>query len=170
MDIKDKIIDALRSELSAEYIRVEDDGGISGFVVSRAFENVSTFDRQTLIENALVSAALTKEESRQVLMIAGLTPEEYATVGARIRVHKVREKAGGVLEILLHGGPSDAQYVRGALNNQKGVNTTEPKSVAGALGILMSFLASGTKEHQLTKEKTVRVLKKDPYIHVMPNA
>ncbi len=103
-------------------------------------------------------------------MIAGLTPAEYEAVGARIRVHKVREMAGGAVEILLHGGLSDAEYVRGALNNQKGVQTTDPKPVSGAIGVLMSFRAKGTKANPLTKNKAVQILKKDQYIEVMTNA
>ena len=77
-------------------------------------------------------------------MIAGVTPAEYEAVGMRIRVHKIKEMGGGAVEILLHGGLSDAQFVRTALNNQKGVPTTQPKPVAGATGILMYFRAKGT--------------------------
>jgi hypothetical protein len=84
---------------------------------------MSTLDRQALIDRALTQASepLSKDEQRHVLMIAGLAPPEYAAVGARIRIHRVKETARGTVEVLLHGGPSDAEYVRGALNNQKGV-------------------------------------------------
>src|SRR5215469_6939663 len=82
----------------------------------------------------------------------------------------LREMAGGTVEVLLHGGLSDAEYVRGALNNQKGVRTSEPKQVPGAVGILMSFRAKGTETTPLTKAKTIRVLKNDPYIEVMANS
>jgi hypothetical protein len=170
MDIKDKIIKALLQELKPEYIRLEDDDGISGFVVSRQFEDVSTLDRQGRIEEALSKASLTQEDRRQVLMIAGLTPEEYEAVGARIRVHKVKEMAGGAVDVLVHGAHSDAEYVRAALTKQKGVETTEPRPISGALGVLMSFRAKGTEANSLTKEKVLRVLKKDAYIKVMPNA
>jgi Trp operon repressor len=167
MDIKDRIISALFEELQPEYVRLEDDDGISGFVVSRRFENMSTLDRQGRIEEVLNKASLAQEERRQVLMIAGLTPQEYEAVGARIRIHRIKELAGHVVEILLHGGVSDAEYVRGTLNNQKGVQTTEPKPVTGALGVLMSFQAKGRPANPLTKEKVVRVLKQDPYVQVM---
>jgi acid stress-induced BolA-like protein IbaG/YrbA len=153
-----------------EYVRLEDDDGISGFVVSRQFEGMSTLDRQGKIDKALQKASLTQEERRHVLMIAGLTPEEYEAVGARVRVHQVREKPGGVIEILLHGGQSDAEYIRTALNKVTGVQTTDPKAPSGAIGVLMSFRAKGTKANPLTKEKSIQVLKKDPYIELMPNA
>jgi hypothetical protein len=170
MDVKDKIISALAKTLKPEYVRLEDDDGISGFVVSRQFEGISPLDRQGRIDDVLSEASLTHEERRQVLLIAGLTPEEYEGVGARIRVHRVREMAGGAVEILLHGALSDALYVRGALNNQKGVRTTEPKPVGGAPGVLMTFRAKGTAVNSLTKEKVIRVLRNDPYIEVMANS
>ena len=169
MDVKDTIVNALVKALQAEYVRLENDDGISGFVVSRQFEGMSTLDRQGRIDESLSKASLTPQQRRQVLMIAGLTPEEYDAVGAHIRVHKVREMSGSTVEVFLDGGPSDANYVRGALKNQKGVQTTEPKPVPGALGV-MSFRANGTEVSPLTREKAIRVLKKDPYIMVMPNA
>ena len=172
MDIKDKIIKALSQSLRVDYVQLEDGDGISGFVVSPQFEGVATLDRQRLIDDALRKATepLTPEERRRVLMIAGLAPVEYDAVGARIRVHQVREMASGTIEILVRGGLSDARYVRGALKNQKGVQTTEPKPVTGAHGVLMSFRAKGTKADPLTKEKAIRVLKNDRYIEVVPNA
>ncbi len=81
MDVKEKVIGALFKALKPEYVRLEDDDGISGFVVSRQFEGISPLDRQGRIEDAVSNASLTQEERRQVLLIAGLTPEEYASVG-----------------------------------------------------------------------------------------
>jgi hypothetical protein len=172
MDIKDKIIKGLFQALKPEYVRLEDDDGISGFVVSRQFEGMSTLDRQGLIEKVLSKGPqpLTQGERRRVLIIAGLTPIEYESVGARIMVHSVREMTAGAVEVLLRGSLSDAEYVRGALKNQKGVRTTEPKPANGALGLSMSFRAKGTEATPLTKEKTIRILRKDPYIEVTPNA
>ncbi len=170
MDLKDKVLEALFLALQPEYVRLDDDDGISGFVVSRMFEGISTLDRQGNIEEVLQKVPLTQEERRRIVMIAGLTPVEYEAVGVRIRVHKVREMAGGVVEILLHGGLSDAEYVRGALNNQKGVRTTDPKPVSGAIGVLMSFRAKGSEANPLTKDKAIRILKKDQYIEVLANA
>jgi len=103
-------------------------------------------------------------------MIAALTPKEYQAVGAKIRIHRVREVSGGYVEIMLRGAPSDAEYVRGAIKNQKGVQTTEPKSVEGAPGILMTFRAKGTDATPLTKERVVRALKQDPYIEVVTSS
>ena len=170
MDLKDKIVKALFQALQPEYVRLDDEDGISGFVVSDLFHGMSSLDRQEKIEEILQRSPLAKEERRRILMIAGLTPEEYEEVGARIRVHKVREMAGGVVEILLHGGLSDAEYVRGMLNNEKGVETTNPKPVSGAVGVLVSFRAKGSAAHPLTKQKAIRVLKQDQYIEVMSNA
>ena len=79
MGLTDKIADALHKSLRAEYLRLDNDDGISGFVVSPQFENISAIDRQRLIDEALPNAPdpLSAEEQRQVLMIAGLTPLEY---------------------------------------------------------------------------------------------
>ncbi len=171
MEITEKIINALQEPLHPEYIRLDDDDGISGYVVSSQFEKMSPLDRQQLIDESIREAAdpLSGEEQRQILMIAGLTPLEYESVGAQIRVHKIRELSDGSLEVLLHGGYSDAKYVRGALNNQKDVTTTEPQQSPGAIGILMTFHAKGTQANPLTREKAIRVLEKDPYIEVMQN-
>lgn len=165
MGIPEKIVGALKKTLDAEYIRLDDDDGISGFVVSGQFENMSTLDRQQLIDEAL--NPLSQEEQRQILMIAGLTPREYESVGVRIRIHEVREMDNGSLEVLLDGGYSDAIYVRGALNNQKGVHTTEPEQCPSAIGILMKFHANGTVADPLTRERAIRVLKDDQYIQIM---
>jgi hypothetical protein len=170
MDLKNKVTEALSSALKPEYLRLEDDDGISGFVVSGSFEGMSGLDRQEKIEEVLQKAPLAEDERRRILMIAGLTPEEYEAVGVPVRIHKVREMAGGAVEILLHGGLSDAEYVRGALKNQKGIQTTEPKSVNGAVGVLSSFRAKGSDVNPLTKDKAIRILKKDRYIEVMANA
>ncbi len=169
MEITEKIISALQAPLHPEYIHLDDDDGISGYVVSSQFEKMSPLDRQQLIDESLQKAAdpLSSEEQRQILMIAGLTPLEYESVGARIRVHKIRELDDGSLEVLLHGSYSDAKYVRGALNNQEDVTTTEPQQSPGARGILMTFHAKGTQANPLTKEKAINVLEADSYIEVM---
>jgi hypothetical protein len=172
VDIREKITKALTQALGDAYVRLEADDGISGFVVSPRFQGMPALDRQELIDDALSNARdpLSLDERRRVLMIAGLTPLEFDAVGARVRVHRVKAVKDGTVEVLLHGRLPDAEYVRGVLNNQKGVRTTEPKPVAGAPGVLMSFRATGTPSVPLTKEKIVRVLKSDPYIEVMPHA
>ncbi len=144
MEILDKLIKALRTSLNAEYINIDDDDGVSGYVVSRQFEEMSTLDRQKLIDDILRNAPdpLTNEEQRQILMIAGLTPNEYESVGARIRVHRIRELGDGSLEVLVRGSYSDAMFVRAALKNLKGVQASEPKHSPGAEGILMTFIVT----------------------------
>ncbi len=171
MGLTDKIIiSALQEPLHAEYMHLDDDDGISGYIVSSRFEEMSTLDRQQLIDEALRGAAdLSSEEQRQILMIAGLTPLEYESVGARIRVHRIKELENGSLEVLLHGAYSDAKYVRDALNNQKGVTTTEPQQSPGARDILMTFHAKGTPANPLTKKKAISVLEADSDIKVMQN-
>jgi hypothetical protein len=172
MDIRDKIVKALREFIEVDFVRLEEDDGISGFVVSPQFQNMSMLDRQALIGDALrkSSSPLSPKEERQVLMIAGLTPLEYESVGARIRIQRVKELPKGAIEIILHGGYSDADYVRRALINQNGVQTTEPKPVADAVGILMSFRVQGTGATPMTKAKAIRILKSDRYIQLMPTA
>jgi hypothetical protein len=166
VDIKDRIANALREALKAEFVRLQDEDGVSGFVVSPRFEGLSSIDRQGRIEEIL-ARSLTQQDRRRVLMIAGLTPVEYQAVGARVRIHKVKQLAGGAVEILLHGGLSDAQYVRQALDHQKGVETAEPKAVNGLP--LVSLRAKGSPL-PLTKEKVIRILRDDPYIEVMSHA
>ena len=63
MDLKDKIVTALSQVLEIEYIRLEEDDGISGFVVSPRFEEMSALDRQKLIDEALQS--FSPKERRQ---------------------------------------------------------------------------------------------------------
>lgn len=169
MDLKTKVIKALSRYLQPEYMRLDDDDGISGFVVAKVFKGMSALNRQGKIAEALQQAPLAKKELQQILMIAGLTPAEYEAVGARIRVHGVKEMAGGVVEITLHGGIADAEYARGVLNRE-GAQTMEPKQVPGAIGVLMYFRAKGATPNTLTKEQTIQLLKKDRYIEVVPNA
>ncbi len=171
MGVKERIEKALSKAFSDAYVRLEDDDGISGFVVSSHFKRLTALDRQGLIDEAISKAdpGLTAAEKRQVLMIAALSPAEFSSVGAKTRVHKIRQMANAV-EVVLQGGYADAEYVRGALNKQNGVQTTEPKQVPGAIGVLMSFRARGTKADPLAKAKVVSVLKDDPYIEVLPDA
>jgi hypothetical protein len=171
VDVKEKIVKALSRLLEDPYIRLEDDERISGYVVSPRFEGMPSLDRQELIDSALNTAPepLTPAERRRVLMIAGLTPLEFSAVGARVRVHRVRA-SGGTVKVVLHGGPSDAEYVRGVFKNQKGVETTKPEYPPGAVGVLMSFEARGPKTDPLTRQKALRLLKSDPYIEILPKA
>lgn len=87
MDLKEKVETALKGAVTATRIRLEDEDGISGFVVSADFRGMSPLDRQTLIDKALRNSAvrLTKPELRQILAIAALTPAEYETVDLKQR-------------------------------------------------------------------------------------
>jgi hypothetical protein len=163
MDVKEKIIDAFLKHLNAEYIRLEDEDGISGFVVSSRFKGLSSLDRQTLIDKLLKELRLSPKEHRQVLMIAALTPAEYETVGARIPVHRIRQNGHEKTEVLLQGGQSDADFVRETLA-RKEIATTKPRRVADERGTLMSFHAVATKK------RILGILKANAYITVMPNA
>lgn len=165
MGTREKIATTLVNKLGAEYVRLEDGDGISGFVVSSRFRGMPALDRQELIEDSL-----TPEQRRQVLMIAAVTPEEYDSIGPRVRIHQIKPMAKGAIKVLLHGGQSDAKFVRDVLSGQEGVQTTEPKWVPGAIGALMSFSAKGDKANPLTKEKVIEILQRDPYIDVMANA
>ncbi len=86
MDLKEKVEAALNGAVVASRIRLEEDNGISGFVVSADFRGMSALDRQTLIDNALRSSSvkLTKPELRRILAIAALTPAEYETVDLKV--------------------------------------------------------------------------------------
>jgi len=172
MDIKDKIVSALREPLNAAFIRLEDDDGISGFVVSDRFSGMNTLDRQRLIDETLnaASSMLSPDERHRVFMIAGLTPTEYDAVGANIMVIGINEQADGAVEVLVNGGWSDVEYVRGALLQMKGVHTTEPKQTPGPAGTLMSFEAKGTGANPLSKQSVVSLLKQQPYVAVLPVA
>lgn len=169
MDLKQKITQALRNKLNAEYIRLEEEDGISGFVVSEKFKGMPSIERQELLDEVL-GKTLTRAEARQVVMIAGLTREEYETAGATIRIDEIREKAGGGLEIVLQGILSDAEYVRAALKHEKGVETSNPRPLSGTRGGLVSFQAKGTEANPLTKERALRVLKKTRFVEVMSTA
>lgn len=172
MGIPDKVIAALRKAIKEPYIHLDVDDGISGFVVSAQFKDMSTIDRQGLIENALNKSdtPFTAAERREVLMIAALTPDEYDAVGVRIRVQKIKETAAGAVEIVVQGRLADAEYVRGLFRLQKGVQTTEPKYVAGAEGVLMSFRGKGSQANPLSKEKALRILRADQYVEVVKDA
>lgn len=85
MDLQEKVAVALRKSLHPEHIELENDDGVSGFVVSEKFRGLTAIDRQTLIDNALrrSSVKFSKAELRQVLAIAALTQAEYAAVAPR---------------------------------------------------------------------------------------
>ncbi len=169
MELREKVLTILRKALEVRHARLEDDDGITGFVVSPQFQGMTSLDRQELIDDAFRRATdlLASEERRQILMIAALTPAEYETAGAPIRVDTVKAMAGGGVEIRLRGADSDAEYVRGVLRGLKGVSTTEPRQLADVGGTLMAFQARGTRAAPLTKARAMRILKRDRSIEVI---
>jgi len=56
-------------------VTLRDDDGIIGIVTSRRFRRMDTMQRQDLIHEVL-TAGLTPQERRHVLMIVAVTPEE----------------------------------------------------------------------------------------------
>lgn len=171
MDVRGKIVNALFLPLKAEYIRLENEDGISGFVVSSRFKGMSTLNRQQLIEKALNEASdpLTDREKREVLVIAGLTPVEYETVGQQIRIDEITETEAGRVQILLHGAPSDGNYVATLLKNA-GLDTASPEAVRRNTGVWISIEAGGKQGAPLTRQKVVALLKRDPNVQVMSKA
>lgn len=171
MGIKAKIAGALRNALGESYIRLEDDDGISGFVVSPRFKGVSSLDRQVMIDEAMKTAPdLSKADRRRVLMIAGLTPTEFDSAGARIRVRRIMPARGGRMRVVVQGGLPDAKHVRRVLKRQGGVRATMPRPSSAAQGSLMSFGIEGPDGAPLTREGVIQILGNDRYIEVMPGA
>jgi hypothetical protein len=170
MDLREKIAKILSRSLGDVAVRLEDDDGITGYAVSDRFRGMPSLDRQRLIDSLLRQGPepLSDAEQRRVLMIATLTPVEFDSIGARIRVQKLRTKAGRV-EVLLHGRAADAEYLRDVLG-RGGVKTTDPKQSRDAPGILMTIRAEGEGSAPLTKEKVARILGGDPYVEVLPGA
>ena len=82
MDLQKKVERLLQAAFDPEEIRLEEDDGISGYVISRRFRGMESFDRQGMIYDALhdPSVDLQPSEIRQILAIAALTPEEFALV------------------------------------------------------------------------------------------
>jgi len=74
---------ALERYFQPELLKLEDDDGISGYVVAQQFRGMSSLDRQTAIDQALRKSEepLSREENRRVIAIAGLSPEEAVASG-----------------------------------------------------------------------------------------
>jgi len=85
MDLKEKVTEALRQHLHPDHIILENDEGISGYIVSPQFQKMPSLERQRRISNALreSSVKFTKAELCQVLAIAALTPAEYEALGQK---------------------------------------------------------------------------------------
>lgn len=168
MEIREKIEQALNKHLDRPYISLDDDNGITGFVVSRTFEEKSSLDRQKLIDFALSHAPepLLAKERKRVLMIAGITPAESDAIGASIQIRRLKTLPDGGIEVLLRGELSDAEYVRGAFKGLKGIEISEPEQ--GDRGNSMRFKVKGSPSQPLTKRVAIQTLSDIPYIALMP--
>ena len=102
MELTERIEDALRKSLGAEYVRLENDDGISGFVVSRHFENLSALERQEQIDNALREAA--QPLSAEGLIKAWLRERDIAPLHARTDGCKGRCRCRCSLRVSLQSG------------------------------------------------------------------
>jgi acid stress-induced BolA-like protein IbaG/YrbA len=83
VDLLEKVKAALEQYFQPDLLKLEDDDGISGYVVAQQFRGMSSLDRQTLIDQALRRSKepLSREENRRVIAIAGLSPEEAIASG-----------------------------------------------------------------------------------------
>lgn len=79
MDLVEKVKHILERALAIEDIKLEDDGGVIGYVVSNDFHGLEFIDRQMKIHKALRAGPtpLTAGELRRVAAIAALTPDEF---------------------------------------------------------------------------------------------
>jgi stress-induced morphogen len=80
LDLREKVTAILKSAFQPERILLEDADGITGYVISPKFRGLDSYDRQTMIYDVLQGrgSKLNKAQQRQILLIAALTPEEYA--------------------------------------------------------------------------------------------
>lgn len=171
MAVAEKVEKALTRSLKAEYVQLNDEDGISGFVVSRDFVGMAPLDRQALIDGVLdkTSPPLSRDERRHILMIAGLTPEEYDAASPTIRVHRIQKIATGELQIMLRGSMKDAELVRAVLLDACDISASKPEQSPGA-PFLMTFRAKKKGiAAPLTREDAIRALKKSPHIELLVN-
>ena len=85
MELRKKVEEALRRHVNSDNIYLEDDDGISGWIVSPQFQGLSSLDRQKLIDKILrdPSVKLSRAELRRILAIAPLTPAEFDSLGLK---------------------------------------------------------------------------------------
>lgn len=83
MTLKEKVEAALTASLNPEFMDLDDDDGIFGYVVAAKFQRMTALNRQKLIHQALRAAPhqLLLKELRQVVFISTLTPAEAAAKG-----------------------------------------------------------------------------------------
>ena len=81
MALKEKVWKTLSDYFSPEELVLDDEYGITGFIVSPRFRKMDVLDRMDLMDTALDTGKFTPSERRKMLMIAPLTPAEYSVVG-----------------------------------------------------------------------------------------
>jgi acid stress-induced BolA-like protein IbaG/YrbA len=79
VDLVERVKHILERALAVEDIKLEDDGGLIGYVVSNDFQGLEFVDRQMKIHKALRTGPepLAAAELRRVAAIAALTPDEF---------------------------------------------------------------------------------------------
>lgn len=79
MDLVERVKQILERTIAIEDIKLEDDGGVIGYVVSNDFQGLEFVDRQMKIHKALRAAPqpLSAAELRRVAAVAALTPDEF---------------------------------------------------------------------------------------------
>lgn len=171
MDTKEKVVVALKRRFNPAFIHVDDVDGITGLIVSDAFDGRSSMDRQQEIRETLEDSRsnLSQAELRQVLVIAGLTVPEYDLGRSTVRVHQVRRR-GHVVEVVLHGGLDDARYVRDVLDQIPGVVTSEPFEQPGDTGVFYSLKASRPQGDSLDEDEVRDALTNDGAVEFVPTS
>jgi acid stress-induced BolA-like protein IbaG/YrbA len=87
MDIREKVVQALRSAIQLDETILESDDGLFGYIVSPDFRGKDSYQRQTMIFDTLSAPAsnLTLPEIRKVVSVVAFTPEEWAVHGPEMQ-------------------------------------------------------------------------------------
>lgn len=95
MDLREKLTKTLRLIFKPQYIRLRSDAGVSGYLVSKQFYQMSSLDRQKRLHHALLTGPekFTKAELRKVIAIAPLTPAEYNALRPKRRVRRSKQSS-----------------------------------------------------------------------------
>jgi hypothetical protein len=79
MDLVQRVKRLLRRRFAPADIKLDDDDGVTGYIVSPMLRGKSSLERQTEIDEVLrdASARLSQEDLSRILLIAALTPVEF---------------------------------------------------------------------------------------------
>lgn len=93
MDVRDKIKQAISAVVPLKQVQLYDDDGITGYIVSEAFDGTTSLERQELLHKTLQArgSGLTRSEIRQIIFIATLSPIEYRALGPIRPPRKVKK-------------------------------------------------------------------------------